>query len=304
MTGAILVGAIVFAVSLSTSASAAEVELPIDLPLPAKIEQVVRKTRLQERNGQAQTVIIDSRSIASVALNARSDGYRVNLKVLELTSSSPEVQALLASTQPEAVEYEADASLSPEALLDWEALRAQQIAAANKISATTGATVQRLFSQMTAASAAPLLLKEQTMLAIGQNLILQPVEPTTYEGEAPLPTGGAPVKVKGSVRLEKLDEKGKVAMVRWAETIDSASALAATQQLAGQLAALAPQDSKTLAEIMKSMTLDFTKGCLFEIDLQSGLARKAECEDSVAVSAGGQSVKRSDRWTITQTLIP
>jgi hypothetical protein len=310
MRSALLAGLIIAGLTASTAHAADKNyhELVLDLPLPSRIEQAVHHSREETRGDATQSMWVDTRSQVTLDANEAGDAHRVTLKLLERKVSSPELEPMLAATVPATMVYEADESLRPTKIEDWDQIKVQQLSFVAKAMPALKAPMEKMYASLSPETAAAMMLKEQAYLSVGQNIGVTLGAPTLYDIESPSPFGGAPIKLKGQISLESFDDKAKVATVRWTEKPDPESTMAAGLKLAGQLAG--PEKSTEIAkaaEAMRSVKMDITKGCLFEIDTVNGLVRKADCEETIVATDGtggpNGSSKRSERWVMTQTVL-
>lgn len=292
--------ALLAATGAAQAADTVQHELPLDIPAPSRVEQVVRHTKEQTKNGATQSLWVETRSLATIDIDEKAEAYSVSLKLLDRKVSAPEIESVLAATVPSELSYLADESLRPIKVADPEALKSRQVTFARKLSPQVGDMVEKMYASLSDETFAGMLLKEQTYLSIGYNLSLKVGEPSVYEGEQPSPFGGGGVKLKGSVTLDSYDEKVKLAVVTWKETIDPESAMALAGQLAKQMTGKdISADLAKASDAAKSAGVDISKGCRFEIGTDDGLIRKADCYETASAGAEGG---KTERWAITQTL--
>lgn len=307
MRPALLAGLILTGLAVST-AQAADTnyhELQLDLPLPTRIAQTVHHSREETRGGATQSIWVDTRSELTLDANTAGDAYQVTLKLLERKVSLPELEPMLAATVPATMVYEADESLRPTKIQDWDKIKVQQLSFVAKAMPALKAPMEQMYAALSPESAAAMMLKEQAYLSAGQNIGVTLGAPTVYDIESPSPLGGAPVKLKGQFSLESFDAKAKLAVVRWTERPDVKSTMAATMKMVDQI--VGAGKSAEVAQVAEALKMDITKGCLFEIDISNGLVRKADCDELIVASSGtgapGDSARRSERWVMTQTIL-
>ncbi|WP_425999355.1 hypothetical protein [Caulobacter sp. DWR1-3-2b1] len=275
-------------------------EMPLDIPTPSRVEQTVRHTKAKTLNGKTESAWVETRSLATIGFDEKAETYKVTLKVLDRTASTPEILPILSATLPAEISYLADESLRPIKLIDAEATKARLIAFAQSVSPQMGAMAEKTFATMSAEGAANLMLKEQSYLSIGYNLGLKVGEPQTYDGEQASPLGSGSVKLKGSVVLDSYDDKAGRALVTWKEFIDPESAMVLGVQTVKQMTGkdVSAELVRPGPEVAK---VEATKGCRFEIDTRNGFIRKADCYQSVVTPEPAGSATH-ERWAITQTL--
>ncbi|MBO9710132.1 MAG: hypothetical protein J7521_18170 [Caulobacter sp.] len=275
-------------------------EMPLDIPAPSRVEQVVRHIKEQTRDGKTESMWVETRSLATIDIDEKGEAYLVSLKLLDRKVSNPEIEPVLAATVPSELAYLADESLRPIKLADPQGVKARQVAFARKMAPQLGDVMEKMYANLSDEAFTGMLLKEQVYLSVGYNLGLKVGEASSYEGEEPSPFGGGGVKVRGTITLDSYDDKGKLAVVTWKETIDPESAVALGGQLAKQLTGKdISADLAKASDAAKAADLDISKGCRFEINTGDGLIRKADCQETVSAGAEGG---KTERWAITQTL--
>ncbi|MFT4252736.1 MAG: hypothetical protein QM608_09645 [Caulobacter sp.] len=303
---------------IALAAAAATFSAPLDLPKTAQVEMVVVKSREDVRDGKPGAPV-SGKTVYAKTIEAQGDGYRVTLKPLSTelpkvgsAQDQAKVQAALAGLASRTYVYTADDSLAPVAIEDWPTVVAemtkafQAMAGDDPNAAKAMNAAMGLFSRMTPEQAAATMLKEDSLLTVPVNMELEVGKPLAYDDQIASPFGGAPIKAKGAVSVEKIDEARGVGVVRWSRTLDPESTTAMIAKVIETMATqMGPDAQKPEVKAMfAKMKFENTSGCLYEIDLKSGLPLKADCESTTAVTdpSSGQLNGRTERWAITQTL--
>ncbi|KSB87358.1 hypothetical protein AS593_10380 [Caulobacter vibrioides] len=304
---------------LTLALAAAQVfAAPLDLPAKAQIEMTVVKTREDLREGEAGQPMT-SRTVYAKTVEADGEGYRVTLKPTstELPKVGPaevqaKVQSALEGMLSRTYVYKADESLAPTAIEDWPAVVADMTKALQALAGNDPDVVKvmggmtSMFGRMSPEQAAGLMLKEDGMLSTAVNIELEVGKPFTYDDQVSSPLGGGPIKANGVVVVERIDEARGVGVVRWSQSIDPESATAVITQLIQGLIAQMPAETPKpdFKAMMAKAKLENTSGCLYEIDLKTGLPVRADCESKTAITDPRSSrlSGRTERWAITQTL--
>lgn len=289
---------------------------PLSLPNPAHINMIVERTREDVRGGQAKAITSSTRYEKTV--EPKGDGYRVILKPLETTL--PQVSSLAEQAKLKAAMegianrtfvYTADESLLPQAIEDWPSVVADIRKAMTTLVADAPEGRQALeavlpmFERMSPEQAASMLLKEDAFLSLPINAELEPGKPRGYDDVLPNPLGGPPIKANGVVTLERIDKAKGVAVIRWTQELDPQSTRESMSlAIKAMVAKLGSQADKPEARAaFENIKLERSNGCLYEIDLKSGLPLKADCDSKLRSTApSGESSARNERWVITQTL--
>lgn len=289
---------------------------PLTLPKVAKVEMSVERSREDVRNGEMKSASAFTRYEKTI--EARDGGYRVTLKPVETRlpelpseTDQAKLQAAVENLTNHTFVYAADESLAPKSMEGWSSIIAEirktltaLVGDSPEGQQALGAVVP-VFERMNPQQAAAVLLKEDGFLTIPVNVDLEAGKPHTYEDRLPNPLGGPPIKADGVIALETIDTARNVAVVRWTLTLNAQSAKDSMAVALEALAARMPQkpgapDPRTA---LASLKLDRTSGCLYEIDLKTGLPLKANCESLITSSdPSGQTATRTERWVITQSL--
>lgn len=289
---------------------------PLTLPKVARVEMSVERSREDVRNGEIKSASSFTRYDKTI--EARDGGYRVTLKPVETrlpelpsATEQAKLQAAVENLTNHTFVYAADESLAPRSMEGWSGVMAEIRKTLTALVGDSSEGRQALeavlpvFERMTPQQAAAILLKEDGFLTIPVNVDLESGKPHTYEDLLPNPLGGPPIKADGVIALEKIDAARNVALVRWTLALNAQSAKDSMALALEALAARMPQkpgapDPRTA---LASLKLDRTSGCLYEIDLTSGLPLKADCESLITSSdPSGQTATRTERWVITQSL--
>lgn len=296
------------------AAAAATYAAPLDLPKTAKVEMTVVKTREDIRGGKTTRSSGETRYDKTI--EATGDGYRISLKPIAVKlPTGPEaakVEAALSGLMARTMVYTADESLAPSSIEDWPGLVAEvrksitTLTAADKDATKGVEAAMSMFAGMSPEQAAGLFLKEDGFLSIPINVELEPGKPVSSESMTPNPLGGAPIKTKSALVVQKVDAARGVATLRWTQTLDPESLRASMAQMVqAMMARMGPEANKPEAKAMfEKMSLDRTSACDYEVDIKSGLTTKADCEAKIKLTdpTTGETGGRNEYWAITQTL--
>jgi len=294
--------------------TAATYAAPLDLPKTARVEMTVVKTREDIRGGKTTRNSGETRYDKTI--EATGDGYRVTLKpIATKLPAGPEtakVEAALGGLMTRTMVYTADESLAPSSIEDWPGLVAEvrksttTLTAADKDAAKGVEAAMSMFAGMSPEQAAGLFLKEDGFLSIPINVELEPGKPVGSESMTPNPLGGAPIKTRSALVVQKVDTARGVATLRWTQTLDPESLRASMAQMAqAMMARMGPEANRPEAKAMfEKMSLDRTSACDYEVDIKSGLTTKADCEAKIKLTdpTTGETGGRNEYWAITQIL--
>lgn len=203
------------------------------------------------------------------------------------------------------IDLEVDEHLTPTRIVNWDALKG---AMTKVYQQTLSEAVARdaaiaMLDKLDGATATPMMLQEQTLLALGQGTSLQIGVTTQYEDQIASPLGGQPVKATGAFTLVSADRKSGRAVVRWTQDLDPESASQAAMAFVDRLIATAPAAKQDEARsYLSTMTLARHDACDYQIDIRTGLAVEAQCTSETRSGVKDQLGRRSDTWRMTQTL--
>lgn len=280
-------------------------------PLPVKLADGATWTltteRVRERQRGSEPVQNASvKSSAQLTWTKAGDGGRVTTRILSAEAagaSTPELAGALGLDRP--VQTSVDEALVPERIENWDEVREGLLAAITKITPDPKAaeTAKGIFANLSAEQAAQVILRDQTLAAIGQGSDLELGKPVEYDDRLPNPLGGPPIQSAGRFELTAYDAAKGQAVVTWRQAFDRASA---TQSIAAALEAMvakaAPDQVDKLKTAFKDAKVDRTDTCRHEIDIASGLATRAVCDTTIDIVVQGEAGRNVDRWTISQSL--
>jgi len=286
---------------------------PLNLPKDAKIDLKI------ERNGDGPgTEILSGKSITfryRQMITVAKTGYRVHqiLTGTDLPSGlSPAARAGIEQgvAASRDVSYEADASLTPVRMIDWQAQIASAVQAMSKIADSSPDAMRAIkaagqqFLRMTPEQGA-VTLREQRMVSIAQGLALDLHKTVFVDTQAANPLDGGPIKAVLSVTLENLDQVGKSADVHIHQQLDPETANQITRNLVRALSAkMSGGKSKVAEAALSALRIESILDCRANISIESGLATKTDCVSTITgVDQNARSTTRVDRWTISQTLV-
>jgi hypothetical protein len=278
--------------------------LPLRLKDGAVWRQTIVKTRSDERDGK--TVSATVTSVMQVTYRAHP-GQPATLEEALVAMTSDDLPASeLAPAIEQAkllfpVVVEVDGSLKPVRVLNWAELREKALMGVLPERESKAAqAASGIFGKIDDRTAAN-FFKELALVSLAQNTSLTPGQTTPYESEVANALGGPPIKTRGELKLETYDPRQKRAVMTWSQSLDPASAAESIRATAERLAAQGGP-----AEGAKAQLADFRMtrddACRYEIETTTGMVTRADC---TAISTGGaksQSLKRTERWLITQTL--
>lgn len=202
------------------------------------------------------------------------------------------------------LELEVDESLTPVRLGNWPEVRAAVYKMISGLEPKVVEGMRSLFDRIGDEQAASMFFPQVAFLGLGQGLSLEPGEPLTYDDNLANPLGGPPIKAVGAFTLDDRDDAQKQTTVVWTQTLDRDSMLASmkvTMQVLMERLASSGDAAKMEAQ-MKDMSIARDSRCRFIIDDASGVARQADCSATIDVKGPGEAARRTDAWTITQTL--
>lgn len=203
------------------------------------------------------------------------------------------------------LDLEVDEHLTPTRIVNWDALKGAmtKVYQQNVSEAAARDAAVAMLDKLDGATAAPMMLQEQTLLALGQGTNLQVGVTTRYEDQIANPLGGPPVKATGAFTMVSADRRAGRAVVRWTQDLDQESASQAAKALIDRLIAAAPAAKQDEARrYLSTMTLDRHDACDYQIDIRTGLALEALCTSETLSGVKDQLGRRSDTWRMTQTL--
>jgi len=281
---------------------AAPVELPVDLPDGATWSIESKRVRLDERKDGPRRTETVSRYKATY--HEAAEGGRLTLN----STGGFFLGELPGGLKPEGfelpLELEVDEAMTPTRLVNWPEVRALVYKMLEGQEPRVVEGMKSLFDRMSDADAAPMFFPYMSYLGLGQGLALEVGKPLTYEDALPNPLGGPTIKANSVMTLESHDPKARLATVVWTQALDRDS-MAQSMRVSVKVLferMQVPNDPAKLEAAMKDMAMSRNSRCSFVIDEDSGLARTAECSQELRISGQGQDVRRTDTWTITQTL--
>lgn len=275
--------------------------LPVQLKDGASWTLTVERTRERVRGTQPpQRAAFTTTSnltwtkdqLTTSMVSAKADG-----------AGAEELMAALGQDRP--VHLDVDDSLSPERIRNWDEVRAGLAAAIEKATANpqVAEATKAIFTGLSPERAAPLIMRELTLVSLGQGADLEVGKPVPYEDLLPNPLGGPPIKTLAQFELVSYDAAKDRAVVTWKQAFDRDSA---TKSIAAALQAMAervaPEQAAKAREAFANAKVDREDTCRHEIDIPTGLAVQITCMTSVDITVQGETGKNVDRWTITQSL--
>lgn len=294
------------ALTATPAAAASKVDLPVRIKAGDSWTQEVILTHTQQAGAappQAWTLTTQ----AKVTYRGANDGVgRVALDwtKAEANEGAPDlIKAAAGFLFP--LEIEVDDRLLPTRIINWEALKAAMVKvyevqipdlAARK--AAVG--VLEIWDDTTAA---PQMLKDQSLLAAGQGTSLELGAPEAYEADIANPLGGPPIKATGSYTLVSVNKGTGRASLRWSQDLDPVSTTHAVMSLVDRLIAATPAEKQGEARLkLSTMTISRHDTCDYQIDINTGLVVDADCASEIIAGLQDQLGRRADRWRMTQTL--
>ena len=144
------------------------------------------------------------------------------------------------------------------------------------------------------------------MVAVPQNALLDLGAPRSGTSQSLNPLGGGPIKNNMSVELESINRSGKTATIHYRRVLDPESASRSVRESLLSLAdRLPPGTRRPSPEELADVKLENTLDCRYQMDMKTGLAVQTECLSMVSnIDRSLQRTSRTDRWLITQRLIP
>jgi hypothetical protein len=231
---------------------------------------------------------------------------RLTVTPVSTTPGPGSPPGLAAATSLEVpVTLEVDEALTPERVVNTAEVRASFQAMLQRIGSDPAALAiaKDTLAGLTDASITALATQDLARVALSQGMDLKPGEEVSYQEDRPNPLGGGPIRSNGSYRLESLDRRSGRAVVVWRQTFDPASAAASVAAMVEAMMSRVSADKAAEARAaLSTMKLERNDTCRHEIDVETGLAVSAACSASTVAGAGSQQSRRTDRWTITQTL--
>lgn len=283
---------LVAALLAAAPAVAEPVDLPVNVADGASWTITTLRVRTTDQEGAPTEIRSESRSRAT--FRADREGGRLILTPMDGASSADLGTGLRAEGLDFPLEFDVDEAMTPTRMRNWPQLRDAVLAFFVKQSSEGrfADPVKEMYRRMTPEDAPNLFTPHLALLGLGQGLALEVGQPHTYEGEVPNPLGGPSIKSRGSLAIQAHDPKAGRASVVWTQTLDPASLAASLREIGKTMQAGAADDLNVARE----------ERCRFEIDVPTGLAIRTECASEIMLTIQGKSGRRTDRWTITQTL--
>jgi hypothetical protein len=153
------------------------------------------------------------------------------------------------------------------------------------------------------ASTKAMVATELFMTAHGQGLTLKPGAEISADVPIANPLGGPPVRGVVIAKLEAVDKAAGSARIKWSQTLDPASFKAVVETMVADLGRgqLPPDRLAQMRAALEGAAYDSRTECRFDIDIRSGLARRAECTAINNLTIQGKTQQVSDTWLITQS---
>jgi hypothetical protein len=202
------------------------------------------------------------------------------------------------------LELEVDDSLTPVRLVNWPQVRDAVYGMLAGQDAKVVEGMRALFDKLGDEQAAAMFLPQMAFLGLGQGLALEPGQVLAYDDSLPNPLGGPPIRAVGRFRLDARDAARRETTVVWTQAMDSASMAASMKvSMKALMDRMTPgADPAKMEAAMREMAMSRESRCRFIVDEASGLARQTECASTIDIKAAGDSNRRTDTWTITQSL--
>lgn len=289
-----------------SAAAAADFETPVTLPPGSQIDVSVARTRSGSRIPEPMTITFRYRQ----DIRPAGEGYLVRQRLTGIDYppglADAEKAQVAAATAPVAdLSYDADESLTPLRINDWQQMVARLGASGtDERSRSAAASVQQLYGRMTPEQAARSLLREQQFPAAPQGTSLELRKPLSEATQMASPLGGGPIDGVYTIELESLDKAHNRAVIRIRSTLDSASV---TRNVGAWLRAMGeamPSAPKPTPEQIAAIRIDRSVDCRHEMDLVTGLALVSDCTQTVSgTDQGLKPLSQVDRWVITQAVV-
>ncbi|HPA37190.1 MAG TPA: hypothetical protein PLV04_00485 [Phenylobacterium sp.] len=294
------------ALTATPAVAASKVDLPVRIKAGDSWTQEVVLTHTQQA-GAAPPQAWTQTTQTKVTYRGAENGVgriALNWTKAEATGLAPDfIKAATDLLLP--LEIEVDDRLLPTRIRNWEALKAAMVKASEALIPDLAARKAAVgFLEMwDDTTAAPQVLKEQSLLALGQGTSLGLGGKETYESDISNPFGGQPIKATGSYTLVSLDKKSGRASLTWSQDLDPKSATQAVMLLVDRLIASTPAEKQGEARLkLSTMTLSRHDTCGYQIDIATGLVVEADCASEILAGLQDQLGRRADRWRMTQTL--
>lgn len=271
-------------------------DLPVRLADGASWTITAEHSRRAEGMGQAQNWSLTT--VKRLTWHAGGKGKPDTLTVTPLSSvagadSAPEVATARSLGIPATLVV--DKSLAPREVVNRDETRAEFRRLVPNAPQDQANLIDSAIKAMIAS--------ELAMASRGQGFGLKLKQPLSSEGSLPNPLGGPAVRAIETAELAGFDGKHGRALIEWRQSVDPESFKASTAAILTSMA----KDKVDPAKIEKaraafstaSLTNETT--CLYEIDIQTGLARRGDCVTKSAVSMQGKTQIVSEHWTLSQT---
>lgn len=300
-----MIAALLLATAVGGASKSEPTPLPVRVPDGAVWTQTVAHTQTNERGGVVTTWTQTSINKATLSRPASGPATLRQDPISTRTSEGAPAEIAASGEFIYPVVIEVDAGLRPSRIANWPDLRAAMDAYMPRLVKdpkqleAARAQIARMDDKQAVGS----LLRDVTLLGLGQGTNLTLGQARAYDDQTPNPLGGPPILTKGAFRLESFDARKGRAVVTWSRVMDAASA-AASLEVAKQamMARLAPDQAAKAKADLEGMAVSRTDSCRFEIDTATGLAAAADCSSNVKSGTPTQSVGRAERWLMTQTL--
>jgi hypothetical protein len=294
-------------VALAGPAAAEAIELPVRVADGETWTQTIAKTRIDERDGKTTSMTATTVIKATYQQRgARPPTLAQEFVAFRSDGMPPEVLAeatAMAKLVYPAV-LEVDESLRPVRVVNWSKFLAslEAVGRADGMDDKAIDAARAMFVKMDDETAAS-LFKELALISLGQGIGLEVGGVHSYDDQVPNLLGGPPIRTTGTFRLESFDKASGQAIVTWKQTLDPASAAVSIGATLEAMAAQLPPDRAATAKAeMAGMTFDRNDACRYTIHVPTGLASTTECTVALTTGLPGKTAKRTEQWTITQTL--
>lgn len=289
--------------ALSTPAAAQDFAVFIDLPKGATMDLVIEKTKGETRDGRTQPPVTATFRYRQT-VTPQGDGYRVQQVMTGSVfpagheSSGDESRMLAAATE---VAYVTDEALAPMSVLDWPATVDRMLNLVGKAepggSQTANDQARKMVLDMGPELGAEFLLKEQNLLAMPQMLGIDLGDPVEQQQQVPNPLGGPPIDSTFRVELVSVDKPLARAVIRSTQTLDPKSARRSIEALMATLP-VAKAGTPT-----NDIHIERTTVCVYDMDMRTGLTAKVACDMKAMFGGDGETIERTERTVVTQTLV-
>jgi hypothetical protein len=301
-------------------AESAQHELRLNIPETGKVRISVDRTISKSSDGRSGVIALSYDIVNSYA--CKNDACTVSAQTVNaaLKSFNGQVPPKAVDTRPvigsllliDGVSYSADTDFRPLHISDMARLKAnyadmmmsgiEESRRTPEMKANMANAIEHTVTALGGESAAPAFAPEAALLAWPHNASLELGVPASQMVNFVSPIDGSPLPATLTMTLDAWDEAKGTATIRFDNAPDAAALAAYIQKVGPQILASVGAPAQG-ADAMKDVAVKLSTHCLYDMDLKTGLVRKADCTVEKGFTIVGQGGMTTDHFLLTEALV-